>query len=133
MSLALGELAVRFGCALRGDPETRVDHIAPLGAADATALSFLANVRLSAQLAQTRAGAVVLTAQSAELCPVPALISADPHALFARIAALLHPAPPPQPGIHASAVVDASARIEPTTEIAAHCVIGAGVVIGPRC
>jgi len=28
MSFALGELAVRFGCELRGDPELRVAHVA---------------------------------------------------------------------------------------------------------
>jgi UDP-3-O-[3-hydroxymyristoyl] glucosamine N-acyltransferase len=133
MSLALGELAVRFGCALRGDPERRVDHIAPLSAADPRALSFLANVRLSSQLPQTRAGAVVLGPESAELCPVAALISPDPHPLFARIAALLHPAPAPMPGIHASTCVDASAQVDPSSEIGAHCLVGAGAVIGARC
>jgi UDP-3-O-[3-hydroxymyristoyl] glucosamine N-acyltransferase len=132
MSLALGELAVRFGCALRGDPDCRVDHIAPLGAADPTALSFLANARLSSQLPETRAGAVVLGPESVELCPVPALVSADPHPLFARIARLLHPAPAPVAGIHPTAVVDASARIDPSAEIAAYCVIGARVQVGAR-
>ncbi|HEX4051703.1 MAG TPA: UDP-3-O-(3-hydroxymyristoyl)glucosamine N-acyltransferase [Steroidobacteraceae bacterium] len=133
MSLALGELAVRFGCALRGDPDRRVDHIAPLGAADPTALSFLANARLSAQLPATRAGAVVLAPASAELCPVPALISSDPHPLFARIAVLLHPAPPPVPGIHASAIVDTTAEVHPSAEIGAYCVVGVHARIGPRC
>ena len=133
MSFALGDLAVRFGCALRGDPERRVDHIAPLGAADASALSYLVNARLSSELSNTRAGAVVLAPESAELCSVPALISPDPHSLFARIAALLHPEPAPVPGIHPSAVVDSAAQIDPSAELAAHCVVGPGVVIGPRC
>ncbi|HWG77388.1 MAG TPA: UDP-3-O-(3-hydroxymyristoyl)glucosamine N-acyltransferase [Steroidobacteraceae bacterium] len=133
MSLALGELAVRFGCALRGDPDRRVDHIAPLGAADPTALSFLANARLSWQLPDTRAGAVVLAPASAELCPVPALISPDPHSLFARIAVLLHPTPAPVAGIHASAIVDATAEVHPSAEIGPHCVVGAHARIGARC
>ncbi|HTT04000.1 MAG TPA: UDP-3-O-(3-hydroxymyristoyl)glucosamine N-acyltransferase [Steroidobacteraceae bacterium] len=133
MSLTLGELAVRFGCALRGDPDRRVDHVAPLSAADPTALSFLANARLSAQLSTTRAGAVVLAPASAEQCPVPALISPEPHPLFARIAQLLHPAPPPVPGVHASAIVDATAQVHPSAEIGAYCVVGAHTRIGPHC
>lgn len=133
MSLALGELAVRFGCALRGDPDRRVDHIAPLAAADPTALSFLANARLSSLLPATRAGAVVLAPASAELCPVPALISPDPHPLFARIAVLLHPSPAPVPGIHASAIVDATAEVHPSAEIGPLCVVGAQARIGARC
>jgi len=133
MSLALGELAVRFGCALRGDPDQRVDHIAPLGDSDPAALSFLADARLASQLAKTRAGAVVLDPESAERCPVAALVSDEPHALFARIATLLHPLPAPLPGIHASAVVDATAQVHASAEVGAHCVIAAGARIGARC
>src|SRR5438874_573563 len=32
MSVSLGELAVRFGCELRGDPDRRVEHVAQLSA-----------------------------------------------------------------------------------------------------
>jgi UDP-3-O-[3-hydroxymyristoyl] glucosamine N-acyltransferase len=133
MSLALGELAVRFGCELRGDPDVRVEAIAALGAAGPGTLSFLANPRLSSQLAQTRASAVVLDARSASACPVPALIGSNPHALFARIATLLYPDPRPRPGIHASAVIDSTARIDATSEVGPHAVIGPGADIGPRC
>jgi UDP-3-O-[3-hydroxymyristoyl] glucosamine N-acyltransferase len=133
MSLALGELAVRFGCELRGDPDVRVESIAALGAAAPGTLTFLANPRLGSQLAQTRASAVVLDARSAAASPAPVLISSNPHALFARIATLLHPEPQPRAGTHPSAIVDAAARIDPSSEVGAHAVIGAGAEIGPRC
>ena len=55
MGIALGELAVRFGCELSGDPDLVVDHVAPLLSAGPGALSFLANPRLASQLAATRA------------------------------------------------------------------------------
>ena len=45
MAVSLGELAVRFGCELRGDPQTRVERVATLANADAHALAFLANPR----------------------------------------------------------------------------------------
>jgi UDP-3-O-[3-hydroxymyristoyl] glucosamine N-acyltransferase len=89
MSLSLAELAVRFGCELHGDPDARVDSIASLSGAHPGAVTFLANPRLRSELAQTRAGAVVLDAKSAAACPVAALVAANPHATFARIAALL--------------------------------------------
>jgi UDP-3-O-[3-hydroxymyristoyl] glucosamine N-acyltransferase len=132
MSVALGELAVRFGCELRGDPDVRVESVASLGSAQPGSLSFLANPKLAPQLAQTRASAVVLDARSANGSPVPVLISSNPHALFARIALVLHPEAPLHPGVHPTAVVDRQARIDPSAEIGAHAVIGAGVVIGPR-
>jgi UDP-3-O-[3-hydroxymyristoyl] glucosamine N-acyltransferase len=133
MSIALGELAVRFGCELRGDPEVRVAAVAPLGSAGPGTLSFLSNPKLAPQLAQTRAAAVVLDARSAAACPAPALISSNPHALFARIAALLHPEPPLKAGVHPSAVIDRQAQIDPSAEVSAYALIGAGAVIGPRC
>jgi UDP-3-O-[3-hydroxymyristoyl] glucosamine N-acyltransferase len=133
MGIALGELAVRFGCELSGDPDALVDHVAPLSSAGPGALSFLANPRLASQLAGTRATAVVLEAHSAAACPVAALITPNPHALFARIAGLIHPPPPLRPGIHPTALIDASARIDAGCEIAPHAIIGPGAAIGARC
>jgi UDP-3-O-[3-hydroxymyristoyl] glucosamine N-acyltransferase len=133
MSLALGELAVRFGCELRGDPDVCVSGVAPLGSAIPGTLSFLSNPRLAPQLAQTRASAVVLDAKSAPASPVPVLISGNPHALFARIAALLYPEPPVNAGIHATALVDPAAVVDPSAEVGAYVVIGPGARIGARC
>jgi UDP-3-O-[3-hydroxymyristoyl] glucosamine N-acyltransferase len=133
MSIALGEIAVRFGCELRGDPQTRVDHIAPLETAGPAALSFLANPKFNPILASTRASAVVLEARSADNCPVAALIDRNPHALFARIAALIYPTPPPRPGVHPTAIIEASALIDPSAEIGPHVIVGAHAQIGARC
>jgi UDP-3-O-[3-hydroxymyristoyl] glucosamine N-acyltransferase len=139
MSMTLGELAVRFGCQLRGDPALRVDHVAGLSSAGEGALSFLVNPRLKPELAATRATAVVLAARALADCPVAALIDPNPHAAFARMAALLHPASLPQPGVHPSAVVHPQAAIDPSAEVGPLCVIGprvhiaAHAQIGPGC
>jgi UDP-3-O-[3-hydroxymyristoyl] glucosamine N-acyltransferase len=130
---SLGELAVRFGCTLQGDPDTRVAHVATLERADPQALTFLANPRYRRYLPQTKAGAVVLDAQFAADCPVPALIAKNPYATYARIAALLHPAPPVTPGRHPTAVVDPTAVIDPSAAIGPLAVIGARARIGARC
>lgn len=132
MSVSLGELAVRFGCELRGDPDARVDSVATLGAAHPGAVSFLANPRYRRQLEGTRAGAVVLDAESAASCPVAALVCENPYATYARIAALLYPTPPAPAGIHPSAVVAADARIDPSAHVGPFAVIGAGCIVGPR-
>jgi UDP-3-O-[3-hydroxymyristoyl] glucosamine N-acyltransferase len=131
--VTLGELAVRFGCELRGDPGATVDSVDALSQAGPRAVSFLANAKYVAQLVGTRAGAVILDARSAASSPVPALIAAHPHATFARVATLLHPDPPLNPGVHAAAVVAADAQLGTGTEIAAQAVVAAGVRIGERC
>jgi UDP-3-O-[3-hydroxymyristoyl] glucosamine N-acyltransferase len=133
MTVTLGELAVRFGCELRGDPAATVDSVAALSQAGPSAVSFLANPKYAAQLADTRAGAVILDAKSAQSSPVPSLVAANPHATFARVASVLHPDPPLNPGVHASAVVAPDARIDASSEIAAQVSIGAGARIGARC
>ena len=133
MAIALGELAVRFGLELRGDPDIQVERVATLAHAGAGALSFLANPRYRAQLTDTKAAAVIVNAAAAAHCPAPMLVSENPYAAYARIAAILYPLPALVPGVHASAIVDASARIDPSAQIAALAVIGAHAVIGPRC
>jgi len=132
MSVSIGELAVRFGCELRGDPGVEVQRVATLADADAQSVAFVANPRYRTQLAATRAAVVVLDEASAAGCPCAALISANPHATFARIAAVLHPAPAGTPGVHPSAVVAPGALIDPTAHVAALCVIGASARIGAR-
>lgn len=133
MTVSLGELAVRFGCELRGDPAVTVDSVAALSQAGPRAVSFLANPKYVAHLADTRAGAVILDARSAASAPVPALVAANPHATFARVATLLHPDPPLNPGVHPAATVSRSAQVDASSEIAAGAFVGDDARIGARC
>ncbi len=136
---SLGELAVRFGLGLRGEPGLRVSHVATLAHADAGALSFLANPRYRRQLDATRATAVVVAPAVAEACPVAALIDANPYLAYARIATLMHPPASAAEGIHPSAVVSATARIPASASVGPLAVIeddvqlGERVFVGPGC
>ena len=133
MTVSLGELAVRFGCELRGDPAATVDSVAALSQAGPRAVSFLANPKYVAQLADTRAGAVILDARSAASARVPVLVAANPHATFARVAKLLHPDPPLNPGVHPAATVSRSAQVDASSEIAAGAFVGDDARIGAGC
>ncbi|MFI4891238.1 MAG: UDP-3-O-(3-hydroxymyristoyl)glucosamine N-acyltransferase [Steroidobacterales bacterium] len=129
---SLGELAVRFGFLLRGDADVRVGRVATLANAGEGSLSFLANSHYRRHLDTTRAAAVILSADDAPSCPVAALIDRNPYAAYARVAALLHPAPAMIPGIHPSAIVDPEAIIAPSASIGPLSVIEAGVTVGER-
>jgi UDP-3-O-[3-hydroxymyristoyl] glucosamine N-acyltransferase len=61
------------------------------------------------------------------------IVTTEPYAGWARVAALFHPMPPVSPGIHPSAIVAECARIDPSAQIGPLCVIEAGAEIGPRC
>jgi UDP-3-O-[3-hydroxymyristoyl] glucosamine N-acyltransferase len=133
MTVTLGELAVRFGCELRGEPSATVDSVSSLSGAGPRSVTFLANPKFIAQLQATRAGAVILDAKSAAKSPVAALVAANPHATFARVATLLYPEPPLSPGVHRDASVDGTASVGSGTEVAAQAVVGARATIGARC
>ncbi|HEY5263750.1 MAG TPA: UDP-3-O-(3-hydroxymyristoyl)glucosamine N-acyltransferase [Steroidobacteraceae bacterium] len=136
---SLGELAVRFGLELRGEPDLRVSRVATLSNAEPGAISFLANSRYRRQLDTTRATAVVVAAKDAADCPVAALIDSNPYLAYARIAALMHPEAPLAAGIHPSAVVSSGARIAASAYVGPLCVIeddveiGERVCVGPQC
>ena len=132
MGVSIGELAVRFGCELRGDPGVMVERVATLAAADERSVAFLANPRYRRELAATRAGAVVLDAEAAGVCPAAALVCGNPHATYARIAAILHPTAAGPAGIDPSAVVSPRARVDPSAHVGALSVIGAGATVGAR-
>ncbi len=139
MTVTLGDVAARAGAELRGNPATIVRGVATLADAGPDQVAFLANPRYRADLARTRAAAVVLAEGDSTACPTAALVSADPYVAFARIAALFEPPPAEAPGIHPTAVVAPGARIAPDTAVGPFCAIaadveiGAGARLGPHC
>ena len=136
---SLGDLAVRFGLELRGDPGLKVSRVATLSNAGSGALSFLANPRYRKQMESTRATAVLVGPEHAAGCPVAALIDPHPYLAYARIADLLYPQVPPTAGIHPAAVVSAHARVAASASVGALAVIeddvdiGECAIIGPGC
>jgi UDP-3-O-[3-hydroxymyristoyl] glucosamine N-acyltransferase len=136
---SLGELAVRFGLTLRGEPQLNVRSVATLSRAAPGSLSFLANSHYRRQLEITRATAVLVSPEDEAHCPVAALVHPNPYLAYARIAALMHPTLSPAPGTHPSAVVSGSARIAASANIGPLAVveddaeIGDRVSIGPGC
>jgi UDP-3-O-[3-hydroxymyristoyl] glucosamine N-acyltransferase len=115
--------------------EKMFSGVAPLQSAEPDQVSFLDNRRYASALEHTMAGAVIVHPDM--LARVPnatiAIITPAAYEAWARVAALFHPAPPNCPGIHRSAIVDPTARIDPSAEIGPYVVVEAGSVIGPGC
>ncbi|MCB1850539.1 MAG: UDP-3-O-(3-hydroxymyristoyl)glucosamine N-acyltransferase [Gammaproteobacteria bacterium] len=139
MGYRLGDLAERVGARLVGDANCEIDRVDQLQSAGIGAISFLANNRYIKYLAETAASAVILSPELAERSPISALISDNPYLCYARIADILHPQPPLQPGIHPSAVVAEQCSIAegvyigPCSVIEVGVSIAPGVFIGPGC
>jgi len=133
MAMTLGELAVRYGLELVGDPDLRIAGVAALSSAAPGELTFCTGPKYRKQLAVTRASAVVLPRELAPECPAAALIADRPYASFARIAAGLHPPVPVAPGIAPSAQIAPGASIARSAWVGEYAVIGAGAAVGERC
>lgn len=132
-SYTLAALAERFDLELRGDGDRRVSRVGTLAEGGPDSLSFLANRAYAPQLADTRAGAVILAADDAQACPVPHLVAPDPYLAFARAARLFDDRPRPKPGLHPSAVVHPEADLAPGVAVGPGAVVGAGAVVGEDC
>jgi len=131
MGVTLGQLAVRFGCQLVGDPDCEVSALGTLENAGPGTVSFLANPRYRKHLASTRASAVVLKSADLEYCSTAALVSENPYATYARIGQFLNPPRQFVPGVHPSAVVESSAQVDPSAWVGPHSYVGEQAQVGP--
>jgi len=129
---SLAELAVRFGCEVHGDPETRVNAVGTLQTAGEGCITFLANPAYKKHLETTKASAVILASQNIDASPVACLVTNDPYATYAAVATELHPPAALRPGVHPRAVVDPSVKVPASCEIGAGAVLGENVELGER-
>lgn len=141
----LGTLADMLRAELHGDPECPIYGLATLREAGPGSLTFLSNPAYISQLAETRASAVILEPRFLSACPTAALVTAQPYVTYAHASHLFASAPVPGPGVHPTAIVDASARlgqgvsigprvvVGPEVEIGAGSIVEAGSVIGAGC
>ncbi|TLX54043.1 UDP-3-O-(3-hydroxymyristoyl)glucosamine N-acyltransferase [Stutzerimonas nosocomialis] len=127
----LGDLAERLGATLRGDGAMPIRGLATLQDAGADQLSFLANAQYRKFLGSTRAGAVLLKADDAAAYAGAALVVDNPYLAYAQASHLFETRPPVAPGVHASAVVSATAEVDPSASLGAFVVIEEGAWIGP--
>jgi UDP-3-O-[3-hydroxymyristoyl] glucosamine N-acyltransferase len=151
VAYTLSDIAGRLGGTVLGDGATLIRQVATLERAAPDTISFLANERYLGFLKTTRAGAVIVGEAFRSAVDLPRIVTDNPYAYFARVSALLNPAPPVAAGRHASAVIDpgaqiassasigpgavveAGARIGEAAVVGAGCFIGARAVIGARC
>ncbi|MEO8486151.1 MAG: UDP-3-O-(3-hydroxymyristoyl)glucosamine N-acyltransferase [Betaproteobacteria bacterium] len=129
---SLADLAARSGADLRGDGAVRVMRVATLERAAPGSIAFLDNRKYAPLLDATRASAVIVTHEDARRTPLPALVTATPYLVYARVASLLHPAPAQAAGVHPTAAVDPSATFADGVSIGPHASIAAGVVLAER-
>ncbi|HEX8472135.1 MAG TPA: UDP-3-O-(3-hydroxymyristoyl)glucosamine N-acyltransferase [Brevundimonas sp.] len=144
-SLTVTTLAEQIGGVVVRGGETDIVSVAPLSSADGGAVSFLADRKFTAALAETRAGCVIVPAWAVEAVPQGAAIitSGEAQAAWARASLLLHrvrtldevaareqACEDDSVVLEAGVVLGQGARIGLGTRVGANTVIGPGVQIG---
>lgn len=130
LSFTIQEIVARFGGELIGDGALLINRVAPLVRAGVGDFSYSVGDKYKQQLLSTRATAVAVKPQDKDNTQAVRIISDNPYAYFAKVAALLNPPRSTEPGIHASAVIDKTAQIAPSAQIGALCSVGKHSIVG---
>jgi len=144
---SLDELASNLGAKVYGDESIIISGLATLQSADRSQISFLANPVYEKYLAQTQAGAVIISDDVYSkvlkgLGSMSVLIHPNPYLAYAQLSHLWDNSPEPIEGpafihsnasIHESAVISAGAFIDSGAVVQSGVVIHEGVVIGANC
>ncbi len=132
---SLGELAALVGGQVVGDASLTLDGVAQLDRAAPHQVAVFHHPRYRAELGPSHAGAVVVSPEVAGSPDVQGknlLVTDEPYLAFAKIVVAFHVEAAARPGVHASAVIDPTARVDPSAEIGPLVCLGTGVVVGPR-
>ena len=134
MEITLEQLAaLSQGVIVSGDPGLKLTGFAGLREASPGDLSFFANERYINDVRRTKASALLVPESFQEpLSGVAVVACANPSMAFAEVVRRFTPPPAEfRPGVHPSAVVDPSARLNPEKVSIGPCaVIGENVEIG---
>ena len=131
MPFSAAEIAKIIGGEVFGDPATELKGFAPADRARLGDLTFAENENYFARAEQSAASAIIVegpfTSSKKVLIRVP-----NARVAFARVMPIFFPEATFAPGIHPSAVVPGSAKVDSTAHIGPYCVLGENVRVGAR-
>tara|TARA_Y100001978_G_C23689347_1_gene433812 strand:- start:1550 stop:2569 length:1020 start_codon:yes stop_codon:yes gene_type:complete len=128
--LKLKDIADSLNLETIGNADKEILGLASLDNAGQNDLAFLFSSSYRESLISSRAGAFVLKKEDKHLIDVPAIISPNPRASWAKIANLFDPSPIKMPFISSLATINEGAVLGKNIAIDPHVNIGSGVVIG---
>ncbi len=95
-------------------------------------VTFIANPKYASAAHTTKASAIIV-AEDFVAGTLPVLRSKNPYLSFAHAVSLFYDPPRYGPGIHPTAVIDASAKIGARAHIGPYVIVDSDVVIGDDC
>jgi UDP-3-O-[3-hydroxymyristoyl] glucosamine N-acyltransferase len=131
MPYTVAQIAKVLGGEVVGDASLVLRGFAPADRAQPGDLTFAENENYFARAEQSAASTIIIDGPSASsrktLIRVP-----NARVAFAKVLPLFFPEPVFAAGVHPTAIVPASARVDSTAHIGPYCVLGEKVQIGAR-
>jgi UDP-3-O-[3-hydroxymyristoyl] glucosamine N-acyltransferase len=120
---------------IEGDPDIKVNTVAKIEEGQIGALSFLANPKYEHYLYDTKSSVVLVNKSFVPSDKVDATLIKVENAYeaFASLLRLVDQARPRKKGIHATAIIEATAKIGSDVFIGPYAYIGENCVIGDKC
>jgi UDP-3-O-[3-hydroxymyristoyl] glucosamine N-acyltransferase len=131
MPFTAAEIAKHLGGEVIGDPALVLKGFAPADRAQPGDLTFAENENYFGRAEHSAAAAIIIDGPFVSKQKVLVRV-ADARIAFAKVLPLFFPEPAFPAGVHPTAVVAASAQIDPSAWVGPYCVLGDRVRIGPR-
>ena len=129
----LSQIVDALGGEWRGE-DVAIAAVQPLFDATPDHISFLANPKYKSEVAESHAGAVIVSPKVAdEFAGRNLIVAQDPYLYFAKVARLFSPVVLAVAGVHPTAVIESTATVPASCEIGAHAYIGGNTVLGEGC
>jgi UDP-3-O-[3-hydroxymyristoyl] glucosamine N-acyltransferase len=131
MPYTVADIAKLLGGEVFGDASLVLKGFAPADRAQPGDLTFAENEGYFARAEQSAASAIIVdapvTSSRKTLIRAP-----NARIAFAKVLPLFFPEPAFAPGVHPTAIVPASARVDATAHVGPYCILGEKVRVGPR-
>jgi len=131
MSFTAAQIAEKLQGELLGDGSVQLTGLAPADRARPGELTFAENASYFAAAEQSQAAAILVAGPFVSSSKVLIRV-ANARVALARVLPLFFPPEEHPQGIHPSAVIADSVRIDPTAHIGPNCVLGARARLGAR-
>ena len=131
--MKISELASLTHARVEGaDGDFEISGAAGLDEAKTGEVTFLSNPRYTPRVNNTNASAIYLAEDAKVERRIAVLRTKDPYLAYTRALRVFHPEPAVEPGIHPSAIIDATATIGENCAIGPLVAIGRNVEIADR-
>ena len=128
--MTVDTVAQWVGGAVEGDGALALEGLAPVESAGPSELTFAADGKYAARLAQSRAGAAIVGKDVPRAGKTLIRVDDVQAAMIRLLERLADEEDLPPPGTHPTAIVAPTAAVAPDAAVGPHVVIGAGAKIG---